>query len=130
MINEVTRVVITEGSEKCQVLGNFHKSNQDNNASSTQHNQNNIEEVVDLLTSEESINVFLARQRLRFVKENLNKQEMKDLIIDIMAISETNINYQQEYYINQDIKSKVYSIIFSERDQKTKGSGTALECDS
>ncbi|PKY60566.1 hypothetical protein RhiirA4_431220, partial [Rhizophagus irregularis] len=43
-----------------------------------------------------------------------------------MAISETNTDYRQEYFINQDIKSKVYSIIFSERDQKTKGSGTAL----
>ncbi|CAB4479332.1 unnamed protein product [Rhizophagus irregularis] len=85
------------------------------------------EEVVDSLTSEESINVFLARQKLRFVKENLNKQEMKDSMflelniaahnidgitsvlsiqklhnllefinensIDIMAISETNIDY-------------------------------------
>uniref|UniRef100_U9TGX9 Reverse transcriptase domain-containing protein n=1 Tax=Rhizophagus irregularis (strain DAOM 181602 / DAOM 197198 / MUCL 43194) TaxID=747089 RepID=U9TGX9_RHIID len=43
-----------------------------------------------------------------------------------MAISETNIDYRQEYFINQDIKSKVYSIIFSECDQKTKRSGTAL----
>ncbi|CAG8733059.1 11725_t:CDS:2 [Rhizophagus irregularis] len=192
MINEVTCVVITKGKENCQALGNLHKSNQDNNAFSTQHtnnersqqqqkrykaggeaekenihpetneptNQNNIEEVVDSLTSEESTNVFLARQRLRFVKENLNKQEMKDSIflelniaahnidgiasvpsiqklhnllefinensIDIIAISETNIDYRQEYYINQDIKSKVYSIIFSECDQKTKRSGTAL----
>ncbi|PKY60782.1 hypothetical protein RhiirA4_484905 [Rhizophagus irregularis] len=148
-----------EGREKCQALGNLHKSNQDNNASSTQHasdersqqqqkgykaggeaekenippetneltNQDNIEEVVDSLTSEESINVFLARQRLRFVKGNLNKQETKDSMflelniaahnidgiasvpsiqklhnllefinensIDIMAISETNIDY-------------------------------------
>ncbi|EXX64498.1 hypothetical protein RirG_142120 [Rhizophagus irregularis DAOM 197198w] len=54
---------------------------------------------------------------LEFIEENN---------IDIMAISETNIDYRQEYFINQDIKSKVYSIIFSERDQKTKGSGTAL----
>ncbi|CAB5374349.1 unnamed protein product [Rhizophagus irregularis] len=200
MMNEVTRVVIMEGRKKCQALGNLHKSNQDNNASSTQHasdersqqqqkgykaggeaekenippetneltvvkrdfqkNQDNIEEVVDSLTSEESINVFLARQRLRFVKGKSNKQEMKDSMflelniaahnidgiasvpsiqklhnllefinensIDIMAISETNIDYRQEYFINQDIKSKVYSIIFSECDQKTKGSGTAL----
>ncbi|PKK70351.1 hypothetical protein RhiirC2_779803 [Rhizophagus irregularis] len=174
MINEVTHIVITKGREKCQALGNLHKSNQDNNAFSTQHVNDewsqqqqkkykagdNIEEVVDSLTSEESINVFLARQKLRFVKGNLNKQEMKDSMflelniaahnidgiasvpsiqklhnllefinennIDIMAISETNIDYRQEYYINQDIKSKVYSIIFSERDQKTKGSGTAL----
>ncbi|CAG8746462.1 22444_t:CDS:2 [Rhizophagus irregularis] len=170
-----------EGREKCQALGNLHKSNQDNNASSTQHasdersqqqqkgykaggdfqkNQDNIEEVVDSLTSEESINVFLARQRLRFVKGKSNKQETKDSMflelniaahnidgiasvpsiqklhnllefinensIDIMAISETNIDYRQEYFINQDIKSKVYSIIFSECDQKTKGSGMAL----
>ncbi|PKY53074.1 hypothetical protein RhiirA4_471096 [Rhizophagus irregularis] len=122
--------------------------------------QDNIEEVVESMTSEESINVFLARQRLRFVKGNLNKQETKNLMflelniaahnidgianilsiqklhnllefikengIDIMAISETNIDYRQEYFINQDIKLKVYSIIFSEHDQKTKGSGTAL----
>ncbi|EXX61820.1 hypothetical protein RirG_167630 [Rhizophagus irregularis DAOM 197198w] len=137
-----------ETNESTVEKGNFRK------------NQDNIEKVVDSLTSEESINVFLTRQRLRFVKGNLNKQEMKDSMflelniaahnidgiasvlsiqklhnllefinensIDIMAISETNIDYQQEYYINQDIKSKVYSIIFSERDQKTKGSGTAL----
>ncbi|EXX54278.1 hypothetical protein RirG_236040 [Rhizophagus irregularis DAOM 197198w] len=50
----------------------------------------------------------------------------KENNIDIMAISETNTDYRQEYFINQDIKSKVYLIIFSERDQKTKGSGTAL----
>ncbi|CAB4474261.1 unnamed protein product [Rhizophagus irregularis] len=91
-------------------------------------NQDNTEEVVDSFTSEESINVFLARQKLRFVKGNLNKQEMKDSMflelniaahningiasvpsiqklhnllefinensIDIMAISETNIDYR------------------------------------
>ncbi|EXX74039.1 hypothetical protein RirG_054810 [Rhizophagus irregularis DAOM 197198w] len=54
---------------------------------------------------------------LEFIKENN---------INIMAILETNIGYRQEYFINQDIKSKVYSIIFSKRDQKTKGSGMAL----
>ncbi|PKC61445.1 hypothetical protein RhiirA1_398409, partial [Rhizophagus irregularis] len=200
MINEVTRVVRMEGREKCQALGNLHKNNQDNNASSIQHtsdersqqqkqkeylvggeadndihpetneltfekgdfrkDQDNIEEVVESLTNEESINAFLARQRLRFVKGKLNDQETKNSMflemhiaahnidgiasvpsiqklhnllefgkennIDIMAISETNTDYRQEYFINQDIKSKVYSIIFSERDQKTKGSGTAL----
>ncbi|CAB4489938.1 unnamed protein product [Rhizophagus irregularis] len=174
MINEGTHVVIMEGREKCQALDNFYKSNQDNNTSLTQHASDersqqqqkrykagdNIEEVVESLTSEESINVFLARQRLRFVKENLNKQEtknskflelniaaynidgiasvpsiqklhnllefIKENGIDIMAILETNIDYRQEYFINQNIKSKVYSIIFSERDQKTKGSGMAL----
>ncbi|PKY35831.1 DNase I-like protein, partial [Rhizophagus irregularis] len=189
-----------EGREKCQALGNLHKNNQDNNASSIQHtsdersqqqkqkeylvggeadndihpetneltfekgdfrkDQDNIEEVVESLTNEESINAFLARQRLRFVKGKLNDQETKNSMflemhiaahnidgiasvpsiqklhnllefgkennIDIMAISETNTDYRQEYFINQDIKSKVYSIIFSERDQKTKGSGTAL----
>ncbi|RGB31732.1 hypothetical protein C1646_763712 [Rhizophagus diaphanus] len=130
-----------EEKRKCQTLGNLHKSNQDNNASLTQHVSDdrsqqqqkgykvddNIEVVVDSLTSEENINVFLARQRLRFVKGNLNKQETKDSMflelniaahnidgianvpsiqklhnllefinensIDIMAISETNINY-------------------------------------
>ncbi|CAB4416101.1 unnamed protein product [Rhizophagus irregularis] len=187
-----------EGREKCQVLGNLHKNNQDNNASSIQYtsdeqsqqqkqkgylvngeadkedihpetneltgdcqkDQDKIEEVIESLTNEESINEFLARQRLRFVKGKSNDQETKNSMflemhiaahnidgitsvpsiqklhnlldfikengIDIMAISETNIDYQQEYFINQDIKSKVYSIIFSERDQKTKGSGTAL----
>ncbi|CAB5394880.1 unnamed protein product [Rhizophagus irregularis] len=54
---------------------------------------------------------------LEFIEENN---------IDIMAISETNIDYRQEYFINQDIKLKIYSIIFSEHDQKTKGSGMAL----
>uniref|UniRef100_U9V015 Uncharacterized protein n=1 Tax=Rhizophagus irregularis (strain DAOM 181602 / DAOM 197198 / MUCL 43194) TaxID=747089 RepID=U9V015_RHIID len=171
-----------EGREKCQALGNLHKNNQDNNASSIQHtsdgrsqqqkqkgylvggdfrkDQDNIEEVVESLTNEESINAFLARQRLRFVKGKLNDQETKNSIflemhiaahnidwiasvpsiqklhnllefikennINIMAILETNIGYRQEYFINQDIKSKVYSIIFSKRDQKTKGSGMAL----
>ncbi|CAB5387718.1 unnamed protein product [Rhizophagus irregularis] len=125
-----------------------------------QKDPDNLEEIVESLTNEENINVFLARQRLRFTKENLNNQKTKNLMylnlhiaahnidgiastpsiqklhnllefieennIDIMAISETNIDYRQEYFINQDIKSKVYSIIFSERDQKTKGSGTAL----
>jgi hypothetical protein len=33
--------------------------------------------------------------------------------IDIMAISETNIDYHQGHFINQEIKSKIYSIIFS-----------------
>ncbi|CAB4431604.1 unnamed protein product [Rhizophagus irregularis] len=175
MINEVTHVVRMEGREKCQALGNLHKNNQENNASSIQHtsdersqqqkqkeylDQDNIEEVVESLTNEESINAFLARQRLRFVEGKLNDQETKNSMflemhiaahnidgiasvpsiqklhnllefgkennIDIMAISETNTDYRQEYFINQDIKSKVYSIIFSERDQKTKGSGTAL----
>ncbi|UZN99574.1 uncharacterized protein OCT59_000841 [Rhizophagus irregularis] len=37
MINEVTRVVRMEGREKCQALGNLHKNNQDNNASSIQY---------------------------------------------------------------------------------------------
>ncbi|UZO29590.1 uncharacterized protein OCT59_023054 [Rhizophagus irregularis] len=165
MINEVTHVVIMEGREKCQALDNFYKSNQDNNTSLTQHTSDERsqqqqkrykagEEVVESLTSEESINVFLARQRLRFVKENLNKQETKNSMflelnivaynidgiasipfiqklhnllefikengINIMAISETNIDYRQEYFINQDIKSEVYSIIFSEHDQKLK----------
>ncbi|EXX71984.1 uncharacterized protein OCT59_003609 [Rhizophagus irregularis] len=40
MINEVTCVVITKGKENCQALGNLHKSNQDNNAFSTQHTNN------------------------------------------------------------------------------------------
>ncbi|PKK57508.1 hypothetical protein RhiirC2_797897 [Rhizophagus irregularis] len=182
MINEVIRVVRIEGREKCQALGNLHKNNQDNNASLIQHtsdersqqqkqkeylvggdfqkDQDNIKEVVESLTNEENINAFLARQRLRFVKEKLNDQETKNSMflemhiaahnidgiasvpsiqklhnllefgkennIDIMAILETNTDYRQEYFINQDIKSKVYSIIFSERDQKTKGSETAL----
>ncbi|RGB22386.1 hypothetical protein C1646_822567 [Rhizophagus diaphanus] len=60
-------------------------------------------------------------QKLHNLLEFINENS-----IDIMAISETNIDYRQEYFINQNIKSKVYSIIFSERDQKTKGSGTAL----
>ncbi|EXX74278.1 hypothetical protein RirG_052600 [Rhizophagus irregularis DAOM 197198w] len=63
----------------------------------------------------------LSIQKLHNLLEFINENS-----IDIMAISETNIDYRQEYFINQDIKSKVYSIIFSERDQKTKGSGTAL----
>ncbi|CAB4403654.1 unnamed protein product [Rhizophagus irregularis] len=133
-----------EGRKKCQALGNLHKSNQEVIRTTTrlQHstrvtnvekgdfrkNQDNIEEVVDSLTSEENINVFLARQRLRFVKGNLNKQETKDSMflelniaahnidgiasvpsiqklhnllefinensIDIMVISETNIDYR------------------------------------
>ncbi|PKK57156.1 hypothetical protein RhiirC2_798583 [Rhizophagus irregularis] len=29
-----------EGKEKCQALGNLHKNNQDNNASSIQHTSN------------------------------------------------------------------------------------------
>ncbi|RGB37506.1 hypothetical protein C1646_756846 [Rhizophagus diaphanus] len=87
----------------------------------------NLEEIVKSLTNEENVNVFLARQRLRFTKGNLNSQEMKDSMylnlhiaahningiantlsiqklhsllefikennIDIMAISETNIDY-------------------------------------
>ncbi|CAB5382748.1 unnamed protein product [Rhizophagus irregularis] len=115
MINEVTRVIRIEGREKCQDLGNSHKNNQNNNASSTQHtsdgrsqqhkqkglvgggedihpetneltieegdfqkDQDNIEEVVKVLTNEESVNEFLARQRLRFVKGKLNDQETKN----------------------------------------------------
>ncbi|PKK63972.1 hypothetical protein RhiirC2_716599 [Rhizophagus irregularis] len=99
-----------------------------------QKDQDNIEEVVEVLTNEESINEFLARQRLRFVKEKMNDQETKNSIflemhiaahnidgiasvpsiqklhnllefikesnIDIMVISETNIDYRQEYFIN------------------------------
>ncbi|RGB30729.1 hypothetical protein C1646_764929 [Rhizophagus diaphanus] len=114
-----------------------------------QKDSDNLEEIVESLTNEENVNIFLARQRLRFIKENLNSQEMKDSIylnlhiaahnidgiastpsiqklhsllefieennIDIIAISETNIDYRQEYFINL--------IIFSERDQKIKGSG-------
>ncbi|CAG8778776.1 8869_t:CDS:1, partial [Rhizophagus irregularis] len=40
--------------------------------------QDNIEEVVESLTNEKSINAFLARQRLRFVKGKLNDQETKN----------------------------------------------------
>ncbi|RGB35208.1 hypothetical protein C1646_759583 [Rhizophagus diaphanus] len=148
-----------EGREKCQVLGNLHKSNQDNNESSTQHasdkwsqqqqkgykvggeaekenippetneltvkkgdfrkNQDNIEEVVDLLTSEEKLNI--AAHNIDGIASVPSIQKLHKLLefgkennIDIMAISETNIDYRQEYFINQDIKSKVYSIIFSE----------------
>ncbi|CAB5391033.1 unnamed protein product [Rhizophagus irregularis] len=198
MINEVTRVVRMEGREKCQALGNLHKNNQDNNASSIQHtsdersqqqkqkeylvggeadndihpetneltfekgdfrkDQDNIEEVVESLTNEESINAFLARQRLRFVKGKLNDQETKNSMflemhiaahnidgiasvpsiqklhnllefgkennIDIMAISETNTDYRQEYFINQDIKSKreiwVWSIYAAPNNQNMR----------
>ncbi|RGB30728.1 hypothetical protein C1646_764996 [Rhizophagus diaphanus] len=103
-----------------------------------QKDPDNLEEIVESLINKENINVFLARQRLRFTKENLNSQEMKDLMyldlhiaaynidgiastsfiqklysllefikennINIKAISETNIDYHQEYFINQNIK--------------------------
>ncbi|CAB4475792.1 unnamed protein product [Rhizophagus irregularis] len=107
MINEVTRVVKMEGREKCQALGNLHKNNQDNNASSIQHtsdersqqqkqkeylDQDNIEEVVESLTNEESINAFLARQRLRFVKGKLNDQETKNSMFLEMHIAAHNID--------------------------------------
>ncbi|RGB41759.1 hypothetical protein C1646_751684 [Rhizophagus diaphanus] len=169
--NRVTHRKRPKGREQCQ---NKHKTNSRTDTGSThsettelayekgefQKDPNNLEEIVKSLTNEENINIFLVRQRLRFIKGNLNSQEMKDLMyldlhiaahnidgiastlsiqklhsllefieennIDIMAILETNIDYHQEYFINQDIKSKVYSIIFSEQDQKTKGLGTAL----
>jgi hypothetical protein len=122
--------------------------------------EDNIDKVIESLTNEENIDIFLERQRLKFMENkviNQNKNNMLyvelriaahniDVIasiqsfpklnnllefikkhkIDIMAISETNIDYHQGHFINQEIKSKVYSIIFSERDQKGKGSGTAL----
>uniref|UniRef100_U9TJ59 Uncharacterized protein n=1 Tax=Rhizophagus irregularis (strain DAOM 181602 / DAOM 197198 / MUCL 43194) TaxID=747089 RepID=U9TJ59_RHIID len=169
--NGVTHGERLKGREQCQVPSILLKNNQNNNASSSiqhamyekgdfQKDPDNLEEIVESLTNEENVNVFLARQRLRFTKGNLNNQETNDSMyldlhiaahnidgiastpsiqklhsllefieknnINIMAISETNIDYCQEYFINQDIKSKVYSIIFSEQDQKTKGLGTAL----
>ena len=133
MINKVTRVVRMEGREKCQALGNLHKNNQENNASSIQHtsdersqqqkqkeylvggeadkedihpetneltvekgdfrkDQDNIEEVVESLTNEESINAFLARQRLRFVEGKLNDQETKNSMFLEMHIAAHNID--------------------------------------
>ncbi|PKC54805.1 hypothetical protein RhiirA1_476640 [Rhizophagus irregularis] len=174
--NRVTYGERLKNKEQCQVPSILLKNNQNNASSSIQHvsneqsqqiqnihktnNPDNLEEIVESSTNEENINVFLARQRLRFTKGNLNNQKMKDSMyldlhiaahnidriastpsiqklysllefieennIDIMAISETNIDYRQEYFINQDIKLKIYSIIFSEHDQKTKGSGMAL----
>ncbi|CAB4495443.1 unnamed protein product [Rhizophagus irregularis] len=164
--NRVTYGERLKNKEQCQVPSILLKNNQNNASSSIQHvrdfqkDPDNLEEIVESSTNEENINVFLARQRLRFTKGNLNNQKMKDSMyldlhiaahnidriastpsiqklysllefieennIDIMAISETNIDYRQEYFINQDIKLKIYSIIFSEHDQKTKGSGMAL----
>ncbi|CAG8766777.1 22676_t:CDS:1, partial [Rhizophagus irregularis] len=69
-----------ETNESTVEKGNFRK------------NQDNIEKVVDSLTSEESINVFLTRQRLRFVKGNLNKQEMKDSMFLELNIAAHNID--------------------------------------
>ncbi|CAB5384563.1 unnamed protein product [Rhizophagus irregularis] len=109
MINKVTRIVITKGRENCQVLGNLHKRykaggevekeniHPETNEPTVEKrnfrkNQDNIEKVVDSLTSEESINVFLARQRLKFVKGNLNKQEMKDSMFLELNIAAHNID--------------------------------------
>ncbi|PKK55434.1 hypothetical protein RhiirC2_802389 [Rhizophagus irregularis] len=91
-----------------------------------QKDQDNIEEIVKVLMNEETHNIdgitsVPSIQKLHNLLEYIKKNN-----INIMAISETNIDYHQEYFINQDIKSKVYSIIFSERDQKTKGSEMAL----
>ncbi|EXX62137.1 hypothetical protein GLOIN_2v1775230 [Rhizophagus irregularis DAOM 181602=DAOM 197198] len=172
--NNASSSIQHASNEQSQQTHNKHKTNGRINTGNThpkttelvyekgdcQKDPDNLEEIVESLTNEENVNIFLARQRLRFTKGNLNNQETNDSMyldlhiaahnidgiastpsiqklhsllefieeknIDIMAISETNIDYRQEYFINQDIESKVYSIIFSERDQKTKGSGTAL----
>ncbi|RGB29197.1 hypothetical protein C1646_766911 [Rhizophagus diaphanus] len=57
-----------------------------------QKDQDNIEEVIESLTNEESINVFLARQRLRFVKEKLNNQKTKNSMFLEMHIAAHNID--------------------------------------
>jgi hypothetical protein len=122
--------------------------------------EDNIDKVIESLTNEENINIFLARQRLKFMENKVINQDKNNTLylelriaahnidgiasiqsfpklnnllefieehkIDIIAISEINIDYRQGHFINQKIKSKVYSIIFSERNQKGKGSGTAL----
>jgi hypothetical protein len=55
-------------------------------------NQDNIEEVVESLINEENINIFLARQRLRFVNGSLNNQEMNNLLYLDLHIAAHNID--------------------------------------
>ncbi|GBC36358.2 ribonuclease HI, putative [Rhizophagus irregularis DAOM 181602=DAOM 197198] len=58
----------------------------------TRVDQDNIEEVVESLTNEKSINAFLARQRLRFVKGKLNDQETKNSMFLEIHIAAHNID--------------------------------------
>ncbi|PKK64628.1 hypothetical protein RhiirC2_787248 [Rhizophagus irregularis] len=83
-------------------------------------NQDNIEEVVDSLTSEESINVFLARQRLRFVKGNLNKQEMKDSMFLELNIAAHNIDGIATKFLQREIW--VWSIYAAPNNQDMRKS--------
>ncbi|RGB26700.1 hypothetical protein C1646_770092 [Rhizophagus diaphanus] len=96
-------------------------------------NQDNIEVVVDLLTSEESINLNIAAHNIDGIASVPSIQKLHNLLefinensIDIMAISETNIDYRQEYFINQDIKSKreiwVWSIYAAPNNQDMRKS--------
>ncbi|CAB4429024.1 unnamed protein product [Rhizophagus irregularis] len=158
--NNASSSIQHASNEQSQQTQNKHKTNSRTDTGSThpettelayekgefQKDPDNLEEIVESLTNEENVNIFLVRQRLRFIKGNPNSQETKDSMyldlhivahnidgiastpsiqklhsllefieennIDIMAISETNIDYRQEYFINQDIKSKVYSIVF------------------
>ncbi|UZO01030.1 uncharacterized protein OCT59_012139 [Rhizophagus irregularis] len=100
MINEVTHVVRMEGREKCQALVGGEADNdilRETNELTFEKgdfrkDQDNIEEVVESLTNEESINAFLAKQRLRFVKGKLNDQETKNSMFLEMHIAAHNID--------------------------------------
>ncbi|CAB4413087.1 unnamed protein product [Rhizophagus irregularis] len=73
-------------NEQSQQTQNKHKANSRTNTGNThpemtelayekgvfQKDPDNLEEIVESLTNEENVNVFLARQRLRFTKGNLN----------------------------------------------------------
>ncbi|PKK57803.1 hypothetical protein RhiirC2_797372 [Rhizophagus irregularis] len=51
-----------------------------------------LEEIVESLINKENVNVFLARQRLRFTKRNLNNQEMNYSMYLDLHIAAHNID--------------------------------------
>ncbi|PKB95397.1 hypothetical protein RhiirA5_436796 [Rhizophagus irregularis] len=75
--NNASSSIQHASNEQLQQTQNKHKMNSETielayEKRDFQKDLDNLEEIVESLTNEENVNVFLVRQRLRFTKENLN----------------------------------------------------------
>ncbi|GET60170.1 hypothetical protein RIR_e9104_A0A2I1FND5_9GLOM [Rhizophagus irregularis DAOM 181602=DAOM 197198] len=75
--NNASSSIQHASNEQLQQTQNKHKTNSETTEltyekGDFQKDPDNLEEIVKSLTNEENVNVFLARQRLRFTKKNLN----------------------------------------------------------
>ncbi|PKC51361.1 hypothetical protein RhiirA1_483913 [Rhizophagus irregularis] len=100
--NNTSSFIQHVSNEQSQQTQNKYKTNSRNNTGNThpkttelaykkedfQKDPDNLDEIVESLTNKENVNVFLARQRLRFTKGNLNNQEINDLMyLDLHIIA-------------------------------------------